>query len=874
MPFKSPRMGTFPFSTAGVEVHGEGLLEHSALRRIEENRELDRISFSRSREVEINWASLIGETVADGTPYVKGLGTEYLRAELEARWGIPNGPSSDAKVLEIATAFAGPIDPPVVMFSAPGLPRAFFVVMEANEEGIPPLDPPVFSTIGEYNEFWKFVRFVHTGANERSEQYSLDLAPSIIYRQYRELRALQILGDSLATNAEKIASREFQDFPSAEELENLVTGYVRMRSVQTDVKIKLERLRDRARDLGYYLALEKETITLPDGTNDTIEPGQIYQPYLTEIRWQTLHYRRRLVRASGFLFSASWTIQVPYYLQHARVVTRYQKVIPDFDPWLEAERELMDQGFSVYRFERAGSRYITVQGDAIEDIAERCELDVEFSKKCAILVPVYEQSLVSGEILSKYIVIKRPRKGIQPLHLPRIFVEEDLLFATHFRHVEVGELVETINLAPGEEREIVIERTTLSEREERRTATSISDLTETDRVDLSSEMEKEFGNSNEKTSTSSLSAKAGGSVGAFSGSASGSTSSTQTTKQFARELQKVANRASRSVTKQTREEVKTETSIKTSVSTRNSTKIQIRNINDGRSLNLLFFQLYNIYEMSLQLERMSFTYLSGREVIAGTGIVVPEVYSLAELPAMLERASLNSFPVTPQPDASTAKESYTKALVAAVKKTLKEYKAGEADSSNTVEIGNWDVPQGDPAARHVDALAQALNQLRYTKKRVVAPGENPDKVVNPLVVGSPGLFLDAFVGVRPGTEPYSEDMRKVEFAKRAAEVREITSRAVYHESMARRLGRSEPGNHVVGRAVTLKELELTFAGEPLQGDWSLFIFEAFAQDFNISSTDLIQSVTFATDQLWLRQDSVEVARIVHKETGQELIFLI
>jgi hypothetical protein len=362
-------------------------------------------------------------------------------------------------------------------------------------------------------------------------------------------------------------------------------------------------LRDRAHDLGYYLALQQETIKFPDKTTDTLEAGQLYQPYRAEVKWQTLQYRRVLVHStSAFgLFSSSWSFQVPYQIQQAQSVTKYKKVIPDFDPWVEAEQELGADGFNVFRFERVGSRYVTVAGDTIEDVAERCELDIEFAKRCAVMIPIYDQSLVHGEILSRYIVIKNPRKGIQPLHFPVLFVEEDLLFSTHFSGVEVGELIESINLAPGEQREINIEKSTQTEREERRTATSISDLTQSDTLDLSTEMEKEFSNSNERTTTSSLSAKAGGSYGGFSGSVAGSTSSTQTTKQFARDLQKVANRASRSVTLQTKQEIRTDGSVKTSVSSRQSTKIQIKNINDGRSLNLLFYRLYNIYDVTLTL---------------------------------------------------------------------------------------------------------------------------------------------------------------------------------------------------------------------------------------------------------------------------------
>lgn len=857
------------------------LKSHSALTPVSEGRELERISFSRSREVEIDWDKVISkETVGVATaPYIKGYGTEYMRRELERRWGLPEGVKKPEHLAIINDATLT-VDPPMIAFAAPNSTRRYMAIVARNSEfQLPPIRP-VFTTAQEYEIFWKHVESVRPYGDEsqQSEMSAVDLAPALIYRQYRELKALEVLGEALSANADKIASKEFSEFLSAEELESQTAGYMRMKTVKTDVHIKLERLRDKARDLGYYLALTKEEITLPDGKKDVLDAGEIYQPYITQYHWTTVHYRRYLIRTTSLFFSSSYVLSIPYNVQHTRRITRYAKILPDFDPWLEKERELSSAGFSVFRFERIGERYVTSQGEALPDIAERCEMDVNFCNRCAVMIPVYEQALVRGEILARYIVIKRPRPGTQPLFVPRLFVEEDLQFATHFQRIEVGELVESINLAPGESREIVFEKTTLSEKETRRTATSISDLTETDRVDLSTEMEKEATSSSEKTTTQNLSAKAGGSFGGFSGSAEGSTSTTQTTRQFARDLQKIANKASRSVTRQTRQEVKTESTVRTNVSTRESTKISIENINEGRSLNLLFYQLYNIYRLSLHLERMSFTLLTGREVIAGSGIVLPEVFPLHQLGKVLERMTLDAFPITPadtsgQDPQARAKEAYLMVVLEALKTTLLEYKKGSQGSSDAVDIDNWDPTNQNPTLRdYVDALTAALNDIQYTGADINPPGS--DKPTNTLVIGSPGLYLDAHVGARESTEPYSEDMRRVEWSRRLAEVKEIEARAAYHEAMARRLSQVLPDNAVTARAKDLRTLELTFAKEPLQGKWFLYVAQSKAKDVDITTPDLLQVVSFQADQQWLQASSVELARLVHESTKQELTFLI
>jgi hypothetical protein len=852
---------------------------HTELRPISEKRELERISFSRSREVKIDWDLVISSDVANKKPYVSGVGIEYLRSELERLWGYPDGIKTFAEVERIAM-YTQSVDPPMVTFTVPNSLRLYMVVLDPSQSGtLPPL-PPAFKSFKAYEDFWANVARVSSRDGSVTEMSSVDLAPAIIYRQYRELITLRKLGESLAINAEKIAARELDGFLSAQDIDTMTASYLQMHSLKIDVELKLERLRDKARDLGYYLALTKENITLPDGSKDELEAGEIYQPFAVWFSWETVQLRRELVRSSSWLFgSSSWVMQIPYRVQHIKQIIKYNKTIPDFDPWIEKERELASAGFMVFRFIRLGEKYVTVKGEPIEDIVERCEVDVDFAGRCAVLIPVYEQGLVSGEVLSRYIVILRPRRGTQPVHLPRLFIEEDLLFSTHFNSVEVGELVESINLAPGEEREIVIEKTTSSEQESRRTATSISDLTESDRIDLSTEMEREASNSNERTTTQSLSAKVGGSYGFASGSAEGSTSSTQTTRQFARDLQKVANKASRSVTRQTRQEVKTETVAKTSVSTRQSTKISIRNINDGRSLNLLFYQLYNVYTLSLRLERMTFTLLSGKEIIAGTGIVLPEVYSLHQLPGLIERMDLLNFPIQPNKKKypsntqAAAREAYQKIIVAALKETLQEYNIGEPDSSESINVRVPAVVPNQSAEQDIKDLTQALNRIQYTNASITPPGSDKEDVQK-LVVGSPGLYLDAFVGVRASTEPYSEDMRSMEISKGLAQVREIEARAAYSEALARRVSRLEPDNTVSAKADDLRSLTLTFEKPPLLGDWSLYVADTLVMDFTITNPDLVQKLTFTIDHQWLDQSSMELARIVHKKIKQELAFLI
>ena len=864
------------------------LYRHGELKPLDPRRDFERIGFSRSREVEFKWDEVFSnEADGENTPYFNGVGVEYMRREFERNMGMEEGVYNATQFAQFQELVQeGPRDNWFLALRSssrsnyPANKRSYWFYPDpAANIDFTTISP--LADFASYEDFWSKVGGVSAETKEKTEFEVVDLAPAIIYRQYRQLRQIESLGQKLSVQADKLADGDLEDFLSPEEINAISAGYLRMKSVGFDASIQLERLKQKARDQGYYLALETEEIELPDGTKDTLQPGQLYQPYTTVIEWTTTQFRTVIYYRRSFFSSRRYTIKIPYERVNRKQITRFRRFIPDFDPWVEKEQELVSQGFQVFRFERVGGEYVAPDGLTLGNILELCELDPVFHNRCAILIPVYEQSFVLGEFLAKYLVFKKPRRGAKPIQMPALYVEEDLSFVTKFLKVEVGELVQSINLSPGEERTISVERVTTEEIEERRSTTSITDLTESARVDLATEMEKEFSNSTEKTSTSSLSAKAGGSYGGFSASASGSTSSTVTTKQFARNLQKVARKSSRAVTRKTRNEVNTSSTYKSSVSTRETTNIEIKNINEGATLNLLFFQLYNIFSLSLRLERISFTYIDGIEVVAGSGIVVPRSFAAEELPELIEALDVDRVGVFPNrtmfpgPDAhEKAKEAYRTLVLGWIKETLKEYKVGEAGSSDTVQIGNWEPPAGPPPpelADFVAALAEALASVEYTDNDIV-PISGP--AVDTLVVGSPGLYLDAFVGHRPSTEPYSEEMRASELAMRDAEIDEVKARAEYQRALARRISSLPVNITVAARALDLRTLELTFSETPPLGDWDIIVSNVIVRTISISAGDMSVTVTFRQDQDWLRSSTAYICRMVHQELETELYFSV
>ncbi|MCK8463012.1 hypothetical protein MUY35_04015 [Aliiroseovarius sp. S1339] len=854
------------------KLHSE-LLKHTKLGSITANeRDIDVVSFSRSREAEIDWKKIVNheETPSVNHPYELGYGLSYVKREFEKRLNV--GPVVTTADLPRINKSIATHDPPAVWFQVPGYNRRLIV---SSVIGVP---QNRFDNVDHYENFWSNAESAQFwGSSAQSKARVVELAPAIIHRQYRELIELEKVGGALSAAADKLVSSQIDGFLSQGDIDDLVSSYGRMRSVGLNIQERLERLRDKSSDLGYILVLEDGLeYKYPDGSSEVLQKGQLYQPYETEITWVSQYTLTEYVEMFPLL-RIPRTINVTEY--HRKEVTKYSKVIPDFDPWVEEENRLSNSGYNVFRFSRVGSKYISQSGEELEDIIERCELDPNFGKMCAVLLPVYEQSLIAGEILSKYVVIRAPRRGLEPIHAPRIYIEEDLVFSTKYIGAEVGELASSINLAPGERREILVEKSTKTELEVRRTATSLSDLNENSATDYASELENEAKASRESTKTQSLSASAGGSYGGFSASASGSSSSSQTTKDFARNLSKVARKAARSVTKQTRLEVQSSSLRKTTTSSRESTKIEIENINDGRSLNLLLFHLYNVYRAQLKLERLTFTFLSGIEVVSGSGIVLPQQFSLDELPELLRKFSLDGLPIRPnKPDfPDDPQEAALERVLDALIDTLMEYHGSGSASSRSVLIPDFP-PSGDNIDEKIANLTKSLTSMIYSGAEIPLYTEteiNGSKRLSEFLIGSPGLYLDAHIGDRDATEPYSNAMREAEVRRQHSEVREIETRALYNVARASRLGRIDSPFGVFGVFIGDDKIRVTLEGEPLVGVYHIIHDAAKVGEFEFNEGDDVSfEVTIDTPGPWLQPSGADLVLVRHLGSGHEALFLI
>ena len=722
------------------------------------------------------------------------------------------------------------------------------------------------------------------------------------------MQDLKTFANALSEKADKLADDQVTDLLSENQINHLLNAIIRMKQPQRDITFNERRLVDRASDLNYILPLADRTYKYPDGTDLTMTKGQLYQPYRATVYWQSKVKRVKYVVVTekflGLVVSRrrvrqEWIETVNNY----RSVTKYGKVQVDLDPWEEKEVDLSEaEGLQSFRFERINGDYFDLNGVSLEAIIDRCDRDEEFRRQTAVWIPVYEQKLTEGEILTKYTIIKRPFRGYAPVRSPIVFVHEALSYRTAWRNSELGELAHSINMGPGEERTITVEQSTSRQVETVHSTTSILDLTRSDSLELSSEIEREAGNSSESTRTSTFSASASGSIGAFGGSASGSTSSTKTAKQFSRQMEKVARKAARNLTRRSHQEVKSTTTVTTTASRSESTSINVKNVNEGRTLNLLFYRLYNIFDASLTAESLQFVSEDGIELVSGSGITIPKVFDASEMDRALSPFDLVNLPY--QTADAPGTEAYAKLFISywsyiidqILNLLRSEYDVDGDESSARIlrvreplikimnkpaaELKQPHIVLGDDAdkfslenlyARLQDAFEKIIDQIE--KSVDDALGENQPLlplISHDLRVASPGLYVDTVMGVSPATEPYAEEMRAQKVLLEVAEVAKQNAIADYYRVLSGQpplgSGSGEVPKVLFGYIMTDSKIAIELEEIVSPGIWRLEVDGIEITSFNVENAQKRIEIELGEVPDWLPEPEGHLISIRSKRT--------
>ncbi len=651
--------------------------------------------------------------------------------------------------------------------------------------------------------------------SQHTELEVLDLAPQRIlttfYQRSAELDALVAVHDVRRKLVDGIMAGGQVD---ERRLDAVITRLRDLEIGERAAARAVDALVEEASALGFVLATVDATIlpfrdvalsgafaggVMPDGSAATsvddlrklkfpVTKGGLYR-VTDRVAWWNERFERTDVSVSNFLIFQHISLRHSVWTERKeRRVIVWEPVRVPASPVSEMVRSLEREGYTTHVLEDGEGGLATAAGETLSEIMLRATVDEAFRKWCALLVPQRETSLKEGSVVVRYLVVRRPLPGWAMAAPPAVLLSEELSYRTRWLGTELGELVQSISLAPAETRRMTITRSFKTKEAERQTVSSLLDVTATSSDDLSSEMERE--NRRESTDSRSFSANVSGQVSLPVGSVGGGAAFNQssTTTEVARTLHKVAQKASRSLTERQKLEISVSRESELTTSVDDAVTMELANVNQGSTLNLFFHRLLNIVEAGLHVERLGIRVVSGRELVSGTGIRDTRTLTLRQLhelvPLLAREVSFVGY-------LDVDVEDFLAETLSAVKAQIEaEYVVEEDASSRSRSAGAFQLaaelaPPADDADRgRLEKLAREIFEW-VTRLEVT---DRPVSGVARLTLPSGAFYLDGHVGVAGATEPYVDRVREAEHAGRVADARAREARAKVDEALAARLG--------------------------------------------------------------------------------------
>lgn len=658
---------------------------------------------------------------------------------------------------------------------------------------------------------------LQTQTKEEAKQYfpAVDLIradAATIRRQYQMLMNEKSLVTALDKKAEEVANQipnvPFDVIPS------LTAQFRELKNFSIELDGKRRQLADAASDLNYQLFLENTKIRFYDDsgnpTDAELEEGELYVKSSKTVSWVT--YQTVTYSSSGLfgIGKRSGSYQVP--IRHSKTFDYYEKAVVDHDPWVEILDFYKSKSFEVYQFRYTSGGLIAADGSNPKDILKRCEDDEWFRRRCVIALPHKEITLIGQTFIVGYYLFVRPVPDIIVSMFPTLSLREQLSYRFTWMGVALGDLAATIPLSPGEEREVTLATSQRYESSRTETASSLIDITHIDKSDFETVFEKEVRKENESTTSFGASAS-----GSFAGIVSGSAnfSSTKTTKEVARQLNRSVQRASQEVNRRSKDERTVTISEKVETTQQNTTTFKVKNINQGSTLNIAFYRLYNAYQSLLRVDNFNFMVRGGKSPIASLDIFDERVFDRDSFGDALAYIRDN-FPF----DLSGLNEAQWNEFEAEVRAQIveayKEYKEDSEGEDGHAAVASGSVSDVVTSGISTERLNNLAERFRsFGEMMLVSEQATSEENVDPRVAwagllreqrneeddiigvslwkertnfayDSGGLYADVYVGQRPATEPYAEAMRRLEEQKVTNENSLIAARARYVNARATR----------------------------------------------------------------------------------------
>lgn len=644
--------------------------------------------------------------------------------------------------------------------------------------------------MGDVNEYIADAKYRATHHFSAVETIRADAA--LIEQQYQIIESRRLLAEKLAERAKALLDGEAFKSSPVSAMPLLIEQYNNLMAELPRVDSLRRQLADAASDLGYKLFLEKTKVTYiaDDGspTEIDLDAGLLFRTSERTVVWVTYQTVTRTSRS--WFRKRTTTYRVP--VEHKKTYTYYEEVRPDHDPWVEVADAYRKNSMNVFLFRETAAGLVAPDGSTVAGVLERCRWDEAFRTTCAIGVPSYEYTIIGERLLVGYIVLIRPTPELWPADFPAICVDEKLIYKFAWEGTALGELAATVPLAPGEERTVSLTVSQKLETSRTFATTSLSEVTRVDKADFESVFEKEVRKEKETTETS------GGSVGGSYGPVSGSAnfSRTTTTRDMSRQLNRAVQKTSQELTRRAKEEVSVSFSEKSETSQVSTTTYKVRNINEGRTLNVNLFRLFNQYRSVLVLDDFDFYVESGRELISGTGMREGRSFSRTGLEYLFDHLLQDGvLPIHLLDKKTEFKIALCTAMAAQMKKEYEGHSASISGDTESLlaklrESEGMSVEQVPSLARAVAIEASGSGEIDAQITQLLTrtfSTENCDfegflkKHFNEtrFSYDSGGLYADAQVGVRPATEDYSERMREVEIKSREGQNALVAAKAGY-----------------------------------------------------------------------------------------------
>lgn len=597
----------------------------------------------------------------------------------------------------------------------------------------------------------------------------INAAAAFVLREYEVYRALKSLADKqsaamdrlLATNIDQaILDVDTWDDLSRRYLNATETGNLRAMG---------EMIRGRAANLGFVLFLEPKTVTYfapgnPKGQQITLEPGTLYLRHPKVVTWVVEHRTTKRKWYGSKKTSVSRE-------RHSRTFAYFERINVDWDPWREASAHYESAGYLVQQFLETANGYVTPNGDSLESVMQRCDADEAYRRRCVVALPRYEISITGKRVLIGYQFVFRPMAGVVAENPPEVLINERLSYRFAWVGTRLGELAATIPLAPNEERTVTLTRSVSREFISTESTSSVIELSSTTKTDFESTFEREVTREVEKTKDF----KAEGSGASPKGKGSASFASNERVRDVSRTLNRVVRRTATEVSSRRRQEITASTSTKATESTSSSTSYKVSNVNSGRTLNLMFYRLYNDFESGLWLDDFSVTVEAGPPLVQGLEFRQSRTFNKQNIEEFVQWLSQMQLGVAVRDDKVETLRYLV--LLAIFKQASAEYDSlcwrlpASLKQAGTSAAGT--APDAAKIAERTDRKSKLADDLK-SKGLCAALLDSwiEDRPIDRsrFSVDSGGFYTDAIVGALAATEPYAERMRTLEERAKSAEV--------------------------------------------------------------------------------------------------------